>query len=567
MSRWLLSLTGLLFIINSFAYAGHSFYASWRNLVTTSSPSLESLSNFLERYPEPPLTNTLHIKAEKAMLTCLWTPQKIDAWFTKHPPISQHGFMVWFRTLCTLGKVEKARAVAHDFLSCENISSTYLDELKKTPDLISPKDWEARAEVIAVSASLKTLKGKKNHNEVISQLQKPYAGEVFVPSFLGRLRLFYARYLMERKRYQEALTLISHHKLTKGELYADAEWFKGWIHFYFLNNPDQATSVFSHLYEGVRASMSRSRAALWNALSIHDSQESITWYKHASIYSQTFYGLVARSLLAKKGVKLPQLIFHKKIGGKYPRSFWFNVLQTIPKQESKGYIRAFLAKVMSEYEINPKKDTNNSSKIQEALELISKNFSKSVGIWFVKSSKTQDFPAFKENYPQLDPSIQREIKRKDPRFIALVHAIIRQESRFDPSECSQANAQGLMQMLPKTAREIQKKLKANDLYNPKTNVALGSTHISKLLEKFNGSILLSVAAYNAGTKAVLEWINIFGPPPNDEIALLHWMEKIPYGETRNYVQRVIEALPFYALYFLPKEKKYTDIMTWLKCTL
>ena len=129
---------------------------------------------------------------------------------------------------------------------------------------------------------------------------------------------------------------------------------------------------------------------------------------------------------------------------------------------------------------------------------------------------------------------------------ALVLSIIRQESEFFRAAKSRTGALGLMQVMPATAKEVSRKLKIKYvkrdlLINEKYNVQIGTYYLNYLLNRFDGSKVLSLAAYNAGPGKVKKWINNMGDPRRKGIDPLIWIELIPYGETRNYLKRVLEA--------------------------
>ncbi|SEG19780.1 transglycosylase SLT domain-containing protein [Oceanospirillum linum] len=119
-------------------------------------------------------------------------------------------------------------------------------------------------------------------------------------------------------------------------------------------------------------------------------------------------------------------------------------------------------------------------------------------------------------------------------------SITRQESAFNPLARSGVGAMGLMQLMPKTARQTAKKIRQNlsaikELYNPATNIALGTAYLAQMLDRFDGSRIYATAAYNAGPYRVKGWLKKRGHLPLDI-----WVEVIPYKETRTYVQRVLE---------------------------
>jgi soluble lytic murein transglycosylase len=139
-----------------------------------------------------------------------------------------------------------------------------------------------------------------------------------------------------------------------------------------------------------------------------------------------------------------------------------------------------------------------------------------------------------------------------PNF-AIIHAITRQESQFDRTARSSANALGMMQLVPATAAEQAQKLglpasPATRLTeDPVWNVTLGSAYISRMRASFGGSMPLAVASYNAGPGNVRRFITQLGRPEEGDV--IDWIESIPFAETRNYVQRVLEnAVVYETLY-------------------
>src|SRR3546814_1905932 len=133
---------------------------------------------------------------------------------------------------------------------------------------------------------------------------------------------------------------------------------------------------------------------------------------------------------------------------------------------------------------------------------------------------------------------------------ALILAVRRQESGFAVDAVSHAGARGLMQLMPATARQMARKLKlrydtAQLTRDPTLNIRLGSAYLSQLVERFSGSYLLAIAAYNAGPSRVIEWMRTYGDPREPGVDAIDWIESIPFTETRNYVQRVLENLQVY----------------------
>ena len=130
-------------------------------------------------------------------------------------------------------------------------------------------------------------------------------------------------------------------------------------------------------------------------------------------------------------------------------------------------------------------------------------------------------------------------------------SIARRESEFDYRVVSGAGAQGLMQIMPTTARQVARDLRISDhdpsrvLNDWKYNTRLGSAYLAELSRTFGGNIVMMAAGYNAGPGRPIRWMKEYGDPLKGEIDIVDWIEHIPFNETRNYVMRVAESIPVY----------------------
>src|SRR5262249_17380508 len=127
----------------------------------------------------------------------------------------------------------------------------------------------------------------------------------------------------------------------------------------------------------------------------------------------------------------------------------------------------------------------------------------------------------------------------------LVLSMMRQESAFDPTAVSPADARGLMQLLPATAQEVASRVTADQvsmeqLHTPAVNIALGTRYLADLLTRYQGNVVLALAAYNAGPGHVTRWLAQWPTLPMEE-----WIEHIPFDETRAYVKLVLRNLAMY----------------------
>ena len=174
-----------------------------------------------------------------------------------------------------------------------------------------------------------------------------------------------------------------------------------------------------------------------------------------------------------------------------------------------------------------------------------------------KLSRKLQTPSFDFSYPLIEKYIPGKFKNSKSTM-ALIHAITHQESNFRINAYSSAGARGLMQLMPFTAKKVAKDLKIKYFKkaltrNPQYNIILGTTYINQMLKRFDNSLPMALAAYNAGPGRVKIWNKRYGDPRNGEISYVNWIESIPISETRYYVKKVISNLRIY-------QKKYNVLI-------
>jgi soluble lytic murein transglycosylase len=167
-----------------------------------------------------------------------------------------------------------------------------------------------------------------------------------------------------------------------------------------------------------------------------------------------------------------------------------------------------------------------------------------IAVRMAKEARSAGVVLFDELFPA-----RRLPKTRSPEP-ALVLAVIRQESEFYSGAISRAGARGLMQLMPGTARRVARQIKVGYsrkklLSDPEYNLRLGRAYLADLTEQYGGSYILALAAYNAGPARANRWMKDFGDPRTPDVDPVDWIESIPFNETRNYVQRVLESLVVY----------------------
>lgn len=171
-----------------------------------------------------------------------------------------------------------------------------------------------------------------------------------------------------------------------------------------------------------------------------------------------------------------------------------------------------------------------------------------VAVRIAKTAATRNIVLPEQSYPLgVVPNYPAKGRPVEPAF---VYGLSRQESEFNPRAVSHAGARGLMQLMPSTAKGVARRVSVpyrrdRLLDDPAYNAMLGSAHLGELLDEFSGSYIMTIAAYNAGERRVDEWVDTFGDPRSTGVDAIDWIESIPYSETRNYVQRVLENIQVY----------------------
>lgn len=330
-----------------------------------------------------------------------------------------------------------------------------------------------------------------------------------------------------------ALRIVRRHGTLDSEEQADALWLTGWI---CLRERQYAAALqeFEALYRAVATPVSKARAAYWAAQAsrkLGKSKETGEWLARASAYPTVFYGQLA---LAERQARLSlpgsqDLPADADLAGD-PRLQGLRALRGDPEAWTR-YVRQLAARMQT------------PAAFAALARLATESGGAYGGVLVAKQAIRQAILLTDAGWPQ--PPLPGNL-RIEP---ALALAISRQESEFNPSARSPANARGLMQVLPVTARLVARRhdLAYGDhsLENPADNLRIGSAYLGDLIRGFDGSYILAIASYNAGPATVRQWLRQLGPLPRDVDGAVHWIESIPYGETRNYVQRVLENLQVY----------------------
>lgn len=347
---------------------------------------------------------------------------------------------------------------------------------------------------------------------------------------------------MRAGRHKQAYAVATNHGLTEGSSYADLEWLAGYLSLRFMNRPGVALQHFVRFEQAVETPISFGRAGYWIGRAYEamgDKAAAQKAYAGGGQYQTTFYGLLAAE---KAGVPVQAALS----GGSAPS--W----RGAPYTNSSVHKAAVLLLNSGELSLAERfwthlaesQDKATMAQMgQMAIEINEPHIAVMLGKRFAQYGHEIHAP-----YYAVHPFAKRRNLRV-PAEMAL--SIARRESEFDPSVVSGANAMGLMQILPGTAKEVAGDLgvsysKSKLLSDPDYNVTLGTAYLAGLSEQFDGNVIMVAAGYNAGPSRPVKWMAQNGDPRRrGGMDIVDWIEHIPFNETRNYVMRVAESLPVY----------------------
>lgn len=353
-------------------------------------------------------------------------------------------------------------------------------------------------------------------------------------------RAIIIRRVIEQRNFKLAYRLAANHGLTRGMNYVSAEFLAGWLALRKLKNAETAQQHFENLVREASSPISRARGAYWLGLALEsggDKTAANQSYETAAVLNTTFYGQLAAVRLQGKPMLTaqPEPAIPSETRQQFFASDMVRAVERLSRLNldnmAETFFRANIAAAERRVEF--------ALLIELAYQLDRPDWA----ITAAKAANQKNMIMRAGAYPLITHRIP---KNPDPAF---THALIRQESQFKADALSPAGARGLMQVLPSTAKEVAGKegmaYSLAKLNNPDYNIQIGTAFMRRLLDRYDGSYILALAAYNAGPGRVREWLDIYGDPRTGEVDPIDWLEQIPIYETRNYVQRIMENFQIY----------------------
>ena len=562
---------------------------------------VERYRAFLSANPSWPSQSFLRRRAEAA----LWDDHRDDAtvWalFENESPLSAKGKFSLARAMIARGDRANAERVVRDAWRNDSMSEdTESAALDLFGALVTPGDHKARMDLLLygseheaalraakrlgadhvalAKARIAAYRKASNTKALLDAVPRELHGDpgyifskiqllrredkvteaaqlmMSAPKDPGRLynldewwieRRLLSRKMIDAGEHRTAYLIARDAALPARDIYkTEQEFTAGWIALRFLTDPATAAQHFARIGVGSANPTTLARAGYWQgraAEAAGRSQDARSAYMAAAAQSTSYYGQLAR---AKVG--LPQI-----------------QLNGVPAGRSRGIERLEIVRaVQLLFELDEREiaipifadiGENGDADALAGLGELASRYSEARGMLLLgKAALNRGLPFDFYAYPVtgIPPfkSIGPEVEQ------SVVFAIARQESAFNPTVVSPAQAYGLMQVTPDAGRYVCKKYGASfDLRrlksDPVYNAALGAAELGGLIEDYRGSYIMTFAAYNAGRGSVKKWIDRYGDPRNPKVDAVDWVELIPFSETRNYVQRVMENLQVYRARF------------------
>jgi soluble lytic murein transglycosylase len=563
--------------------------------------SVERYRAFISANPSWPSQTFLRRRLEAA----LWDDHRDDAtvwaWFENESPLSAKGKFSLARVMIARGDRGNAERLVRDAWRNDSMSedteSTALDLFGA---LLTPGDHKARMDLLlygseheAALRAAKRLGGsevalakariaayrkasntralleavpRELHSDpgyIFSRIQLLRREEKFAeaaqlmmsaPKDPGRLynldewwieRRLLSRKMIDIGEHRTAYLIARDAALPARDIYkTEQEFTAGWIALRFLKDPATAAQHFARIGVGSANPTTLARAGYWQgraAEAAGRSQEARAAYAAAAEQSTSYYGQLARAKLG-----LPQIELNGPPGARGRAIERLEIVRAVALLYELDE-REIAIPILADMGENGDPDAlvglgEQASRRGDARGMLL------MGKAALNRGLPFDFYAYPVTgippFRSIGPDVEQSI----------VYAIARQESAFNPSVVSPAQAYGLMQVTPDAGKYVCKKYGANfDLgrlrSDPVYNTALGAAELGGLIEDYRGSYIMTFAAYNAGRGSVKKWVDRYGDPRDPKVDAVDWVELIPFSETRNYVQRIMENLQVYRARF------------------
>ena len=584
------------------AMQGHDATATrlitWRYLLDKNSGAgFADIDGFLKNNPDWPLRDTLLARAEVAMDPNM-APQAVIAWFGGRVPVTGLGMVRLGDAMIALGRsgrdlVQRGWIVG-EFQPDQELAIVRKDGGILTPDVdrarlasLISRDEAAAAQrelsrveddVQRLGRARLALRSSRAAGERLAAAlpasvandpdllfdraraarragDNASAGALLQRSPLKTFTIQHparwwteanlvVRGLVASGSYKSAYDVIDDTGLSSGTEFSESEFLAGWIALRHLNRPMVALAHFKKLEAGVSRPISLARARYWKGRCYEaqgSAADAYAQYKLAAQAPESFYGQVALARIdATPVLHINEAVVDAQGAAddfeKDPLSRPIRVLADLGQV---NFVRIF---ALHDEDAHP-----DARRIKYLAQTLSDLGYRESAVRVAKAASYLGTTFLAYTHPVIPlPPYPGAGAAPEPAYVL---GLIRQETEFDPDAVSRAGARGLMQMMPASARAAAARAglqyRPNDLSVPNYNIQLGMTEFQGDVGDFGGSLVLAIAAYNAGPGNARKWIAANGDPRSPGVDPIDWIEMIPFNETRNYVMRVLENAQIY----------------------
>ena len=385
----------------------------------------------------------------------------------------------------------------------------------------------------------------KNMDDAVAPLLTQINGKDVPAAGRGRLwdeRAIAVRNDLKARNYSRAYNMTAPHGMSSGADFAEAEWLAGWIALRLNGDATRGLKHFETMTNGVGSPVSLTRGQYWTGRArdaLGQSDQAALAYGAAAAHKYTYYGQLSADRLGDRKIDFgPPIVPAAEELEAFDNNPMVRALRLIGAADEMGLYRTFSHHL---------DDILSTPAEFELLAQLNHQYDQpDTAVRAGKAGLFKGVLAPDAAYPVLMHPLSRQPQVER----AFILAITRQESEFNPNARSPVGALGLMQFMPSTARNearlrgmpYQQSWLTSD---PAYNMTLGGLHLDTLLKQFGGSYIMTAAAYNAGPSRPSQWVRDYGDPRTGQIDPVDWVEFVPFSETRNYIQRVLENIQVY----------------------
>lgn len=489
----------------------------------------------------------------RATLANLWRAKKLDAKdeqaiireFGKVIPTADHR-MRMERMLYAdrLASAERVAGLAGARELAKAFSAVTRNE-KNAKALMNavPKAQRSAAWIFAEARRLRRTEQYREAAAIMLKAPRQASALVDPDAWWVELRVL-SRELLDLGDGATAYKLAAAHAAESPALAVDAEFHAGWYAFRSLGNAKTGARHFARIAEIADGPISLSRAYYWlgRTAEAGGPGNARQYYERAAQYGTAFYGQLASARLGRNTILAAYPSPSDADRQKFERR---QAVQAIRRLEQAGHGRR--AQALYRGLAQELTSAGELALLAVSAERQGNHFlALRVGKWAAARGLSVGALSHPTGAIPANANISGSGK-------ALAYAIARQESEFNISAKSGVGALGLLQLMPGTAKEMAKK--AGMAYapgklttDPGYNATLGAHYLSEQLGRFSGSYVLTFAGYNAGPRRAQQWAERYGDPRGKSVEqVVDWIERIPFTETRSYVQRVMENYQVYKM--------------------